>query len=402
MAAGALSFTKQHDDRVLAGVASGFAAQHGVDVVLVRVAIVVLSFAGGLGILLYALGAVVASPEGADVPEAHPKDLQRTVSVACVSLGLVMLIRSTGLWLGDAVMLPVLVIAAGLVLLWMMRPATAERAAERFASGQLADVASGRHARARLFAGAVLVATGVAMVGLGRSVSNSVRIGAFATSITIIGVALVLGPWLTRLAQQATADRRERIRAAEREAMAAHLHDSVLQTLALIQRTADDPRRTVALARQQERELRDWLYGGAVATAGTLHGAVHAMAEDVEVTYHVRVEVVMVGDRPVDDDLTALVAAMREACVNAAKHSGTDEVSVYVEVAPDAVEAFVRDRGRGFDRGDAAPDRHGIARSIEGRLERVGGTAVIESVVGEGTEVQLRVPVRDTASAGGR
>jgi signal transduction histidine kinase/phage shock protein PspC (stress-responsive transcriptional regulator) len=400
MAAGSLSFAKQHDGRVLAGVASGFAVQHGVDVVLVRAALVVLSFAGGLGILLYALGAVLASPEGAEVGDAHPHDLQRTASVACISLGLVMVVRSTGLWLGDAVMLPILVIATGLVLLWVMRPATAERAAERFAAGQLVDVASGRHARARLLAGAVLVSAGVAMVGLGRSVSTSVRIGAFATSVTIIGVALVLGPWLTRLAQQASADRRERIRATEREAMAAHLHDSVLQTLALIQRTADDPRRTVALARQQERELRDWLYGGAATAAGTLGGAVHAMAEDVEVTYHVRVEVVVVGDRPIDDDLGALVAAMREACVNAAKHSGTDEVSVYVEVTAEAVEAFVRDRGCGFDRSDAAPDRRGIAQSIEARLERVGGSATIDSVLGEGTEVQLRVPVRDTTSAG--
>ena len=399
MAGGSLAFTKQHDGRVLAGVAGGFAAQHGVDVVVVRAALVVLSFAGGLGVLLYALGAVLASPDGADVAEPHGRDLQRTVSVGCIAFGLVMVVRSTGLWLGDAVMLPVLVIATGLVLLSVLRPATAERAADRFAPGQLADLRAGRHARARLIAGAVMVAAGVALVGAGRSVSTGVRIGAFATSLTIVGVALVLGPWLTRLAQQAAADRRERIRATEREAMAAHLHDSVLQTLALIQRTADDPRRTVALARQQERELREWLYGGVGAGARTLAGAVHAMAEDVEVTYHVRVEVVVVGDRPLDDDLTALVAAMREACVNAAKHSGTDEVSVYAEVQRDAVEAFVRDRGRGFDRGDAAPDRRGIAQSIEGRLERVGGTATIDSVVGEGTEVQLRVPVRDTAGA---
>ena len=188
--------------------------------------------------------------------------------------------------------------------------------------------------------------------------------------------------------------------------MAAHLHDSVLQTLALIQRTADDPRRTVTLARQQERELREWLYGPRDARGSmvdSLAAALRRAASEVEAAYDVRIEVVIVGDAPMDDAVDALAQATREACVNAAKHSGVDEVSVYAEVrggwggTPGAVaEVFVRDRGRGFDRAAAAPDRRGIAQSIEARLERVGGSARIDSSPGEGTEVQLSAPVRES------
>jgi signal transduction histidine kinase len=219
-----------------------------------------------------------------------------------------------------------------------------------------------------------------------------VRVGAVATACSIIGVALVIGPWITGLAQTAAEDRRERIRSEEREAMAAHLHDSVLQTLALIQRTADDPRRTAALARQQEHELRAWLFGVDDRGDDTLAGALGAMAREVEQRYAVRVEVVVVGDVALDGDLDALCAAAREACVNAAKHSGEDRLSLYAEVLDTKVEVFVRDRGRGFDRTVAPADRHGIAQSIEARLERVGGAATIDTRPGEGTEVHLVVP----------
>ena len=183
--------------------------------------------------------------------------------------------------------------------------------------------------------------------------------------------------------------------------MAAHLHDSVLQTLALIQRTADDPRRTASLARQQEHELRAWLFGGDASTidgaVDTLASAVRAMAREVEQRHDTRVEVVLVGDEPYDESLVALVSAMREACVNSAKHSGTTDVSIYVEATPTAVEAWVRDRGRGFD--PTAPhEGHGIAQSIHARIERVGGTADIASADGQGTEVHLTVPRHDRAA----
>ncbi|MEZ5251912.1 MAG: ATP-binding protein, partial [Ilumatobacteraceae bacterium] len=237
---------------------------------------------------------------------------------------------------------------------------------------------------------------GLLLVGAREGTSSSVRVGAIATALTVIGVVVLVGPWLTRLAQEAAAERRERIRVQEREAMAAHLHDSVLQTLALIQRTADDPRRTITLARQQERELRAWLYGArASSSSTTLASSLRQVVHEVESAYDVQVDLVVVGDAPVGDAVDALVAATREACINAAKHAGTTEVSVFAEVRDGAAEVFVRDRGVGFDRATVAADRRGIAHSIEGRLDRVGGTAQVESAPGAGTEVQMRAPVVD-------
>jgi signal transduction histidine kinase len=174
--------------------------------------------------------------------------------------------------------------------------------------------------------------------------------------------------------------------------MAAHLHDSVLQTLALIQRT-QDPNEMVALARGQERELRTWLYGKTKpGGAGSLSAALDAVAIEIEQAHRTRIEIVMVGDCPLDDGVRALVHACREAFVNAARHSGARGVSAYVEVEEDQVTAYVRDQGVGFSRAAVPTDRHGIAESIEGRMERNGGVALIESVPGQGTEVRLRIP----------
>jgi signal transduction histidine kinase/phage shock protein PspC (stress-responsive transcriptional regulator) len=389
-----LTFRRRDERRLLAGVAGGFADRHGVDVVVVRCALVVLSFAGGIGVVLYAIGALLSAGNAA-VTDGHPREQSRNVSIACVTLGVTLVVRSSGLWLGDAFMWPMIVVVAGVALLGVVRPEMTMRSAiESASSGSppLVELTTGRHARVRLIAGASLVALGVLLVGSAQGVSSGVRVGAWATAVTIVGVTLALGPWLAQLAQQASAERRERIRVTERAAMAAHLHDSVLQTLALIQRTADDPRRTVTLARQQERELREWLYGTLDPTDSMLGAAVRSMATDVETAYDVRVELVVVGDAPMDAELTSFIAALREACVNAAKHSGLDEMSVFVEASPELVEAFVRDRGRGFDRNAAAPDRRGIAHSIEDRLERIGGRAVITSGMGAGTEVHLLAP----------
>lgn len=182
--------------------------------------------------------------------------------------------------------------------------------------------------------------------------------------------------------------------------MAAHLHDSVLQTLALIQRT-DDPGDMVALARGQERALRPWLYGKMrPGGSGSLSAALDDVAAEVERTHRTRIEVVVVGDCPVDDGVRALVHACREAMVNAARHSGARGVSAYVEVEDDAVTAFVRDQGVGFARANVPADRHGIAESIEGRMERNGGVALIESGPGRGTEARLRIPRARAAHRG--
>ena len=177
--------------------------------------------------------------------------------------------------------------------------------------------------------------------------------------------------------------------------MAAHLHDSVLQTLALIQRGADDPQRVIQLARAQERELRSWLFDG--RTPGSLDvmrlaDGVRLIQQDVEAQHGIAVETVTVGDCDLDDDLAALLAAAREATVNAAKWSGAEVVSVFAEVEPAAVSLFVRDRGKGFDPGAVPADRKGLAESIHARMTRRGGSATVRSVPGEGTEVSLTMP----------
>lgn len=395
------SFARRHDHRVVAGVAGGFADRFGVDPLVMRGALVVLSFAGGLGPILYMVGFVAShepdAESDAECADATPVDQRRNLSVGLITLGLALLVRSTGLWLGDAFMVALFVVVSGVVVLGAVvlgavRPQEQSGVWGSLPVSQLADVVSGRHARTRIWMGAALIAFGLILVGAGRNVSSGLRVGVFATALTILGVALLLGPWLAGAAQDVAQERRQRIRSEEREAMAAHLHDSVLQTLALIQRSADDPRRTVTLARRQERELREWLYGGSGSHEATVAAEVRAVAHEVEVLYDMRIDVVVVGDRALTDELRALTSALREACVNAAKHSGGTEASVFVEVGADTVEAFVRDRGRGFDRAASSGDRHGITESIEARLDRVGGTAVIESTVGEGTEVHLSVP----------
>lgn len=186
-------------------------------------------------------------------------------------------------------------------------------------------------------------------------------------------------------------ERAERIRSQERAETAAHLHDSVLQTLALIQRRSGDPAEVTALARRSERELRGWLAGGVAAAGQHLAPALKAAAAEVEAAHHVAVDVVTVGDAALDEDLAALVSAAREAMVNAAKHAGVDRIALYAEADPRRAEVFVRDRGRGFDPAGVADDRRGIAESIVGRVRRHGGEATVQSTPGEGTEVRLAI-----------
>ncbi len=384
-----LAFPRSDDGRVVAGVVAGFAREHRVHPLVVRGVLVVLAFAGGLGLVLYAVGAAVSRPAPVQPATVQPVEPRRNLAVALIGLGSLFVMRSTGLWLGDAFMFPLAALVAGGVVLALV-PGDAARGG---ASGtRLSELMVGRHARARIVAGTALLVAGLVVVATGDRVSGAVRAVALAAAAAVVGLALLLGPWVLRLVQAAAEERRERIRAEEREAMAAHLHDSVLQTLALIQRNADDPRRTATLARQQEQELREWLYGTGDATGDSFVAALRAMASEVEVRHEVRIEVVAVGDAPVDDELLALVAAAREACVNAAKHSGEPSVSVYAEVGDGAADVFVRDRGVGFDPQDAHGQRMGIAQSMVARLERVGGHVAIESTPGAGTEVRLHVP----------
>ena len=186
-------------------------------------------------------------------------------------------------------------------------------------------------------------------------------------------------------------ERSERIRSEERADVAAHLHDSVLQTLALIQKRVSEPAEVGSLARSQERELRNWLYGAANVDAESLAGAMEEVCADVEERHRVEVELVTVGDAPLDTNLLALVSATREAVINAAKFAGEDKVSVYCELDDHTVKVFVRDRGIGFDPDNIDPDRQGVRESIVGRMHRHDGTAIIRSTPEAGTEVELAI-----------
>ena len=246
----------------------------------------------------------------------------------------------------------------------------------------------------------VQVVLGLGLVGAGVSVFfvttpsvESPGPGILATAAIAVGLVNVFGPWWWRLTHDLAAERQERIRSQERAEVAAHIHDSVLQTLALIQRSSADARTVNALARSQERELRAWLYGTPEpASAESLATAIQRVSDEIEDLHRVAVETVEVGDCPVDERLVALVSASREALTNAARHSGDSSVSVYFEVEPDQVTVFVRDRGQGFEIEKVPSDRRGIADSILWRMDRHGGRAVIRSQPGQGTEIELVMP----------
>lgn len=386
-----------------------------------RIGFVVLTFAGGVGLVAYGVLWVLTPDAVATTTGPAPRPtVQQAVALALMTLGTLLLLRRAGLWFGDAVVWPVTVAAAGSAVVWTRGDAEARRVVDdvtrgRFDRVTLARLATGRVSPVRVLVGTVLV--GVAAVGFlaANDALVAVRDLGLVLLVAAAGTFLLFGPWFKRVLDSLGEERRARVREEERAELAAHLHDSVLQTLALIQRSSDDPRRMVSLARVQERDLRAWLYGsgrlGSIAV--TLTDAVEAVAAEVETLHHLAVDVVVVGDAPVGERTRALLGAVREACVNAAKHAEVDEVSVYVEVVDDdtdaprardddgEVNAFVRDRGRGFDvevaRRDDDSHRRGLQDSIYGRLERNGGRATIWSTPGEGTEVELSVP-RDLPS----
>jgi signal transduction histidine kinase len=266
----------------------------------------------------------------------------------------------------------------------------------------------GRRGFFRVAAGVLLMIAGITVFLVFSVNLGQVQFALVAVIATLIGVAVLTLPWWLRLMRDLGDERRARIRTEERAEIAAHLHDSVLQTLALIQKQAETPREVLRLARGQERQLRTWLYGpsgygrpkqpeqgGATATANgeqTLAEAVATASGEVEDAFAISVQQVVVGDCEMDEKLIALVQACREAMVNAAKHSGAGEVSVYAEVEPNQIAVFVRDRGSGFDEDEVSGDRHGLADSIRGRMSRNGGEVRLRTAPGEGTEVQLRMP----------
>jgi signal transduction histidine kinase/phage shock protein PspC (stress-responsive transcriptional regulator) len=393
---------------MVAGVAAGVADAFGLDPNVVRCGFVVLAIASGFGVIVYgvAWALMPSAPGGAARPNARRGDAVATAAFGAVVLGGLLLVRALGLWPGDVVVWPLAAALVGLALLAMRTVpsgATVElpdwqllrRLPPDAADAVAVLVGTRRGALARIAAGVACVVVGLAAFVVSVDSWRALR-GAFvATVAVVIGVALVVGPGVSRLVHALVAERRERIRADERAEVAAHLHDSVLQTLALVQRRADEPREVVRLARMQERELRGWLLAGdapAASASTSLGAALEELAASVEAEHGVPVEVVRVRDCGIEGT-EPLRAAAREAILNAARHSGAAIVSVYLEVEPEQATIFVRDRGRGFDP-DAVPvDRGGISQSIVGRMTRAGGRARVRSVSDEGTEVELVLPL---------
>lgn len=383
-------FHRSRDERLLTGVAGGLGARIGVDPIVVRIALVILTLAGGAGILLYALGWYVSDevPDDAE-PQARPFDGQQAVALGLIALGTMIGLRSVGIWVSDALVLPAVLLGVASAIIWTRGDVRLERAD--------GDATPSSTARAiRIAIGALLALSGLAVL-LSQTI-NPLPVLAPLLGLTI-GAILLFGPLLMKLADQLGTERLERARSEAREEIAAHLHDSVLQTLALIQRAEDQPRRMVQLARRQERELRSWLFGGDADGDRRLAAAVASVVDDVEAAWNLTIDVVVVGDAEVTGDVRALLGAIHEALRNVAKHAGVTEASLYVEVTDTAVEAFIRDRGHGFDAALVSSDRHGVRESILARVQRHGGRARITGRPGVGTEVEVSVPHRPTASA---
>ncbi|MFI8102382.1 PspC domain-containing protein [Streptomyces sp. NPDC086023] len=398
------------DGRMLGGVARGLAGHLGLPVLWVRLAFLALFlFGDGLGVLLYAAFWVfvplgVGGSAGKDrspferLPDGRRRlrrpERGQVAALIALAVGAAIFISKVqfGGQSGRYVW-PALLVAAGVVLVW--------RQADNARRAHWSDV-SRRHSRllplARALAGVALVGVGVTVFIVVRGSAAQLGNVLTAALAVLVGIALLAGPWLIRMTQDLSEERLMRIRAQERAEVAAHVHDSVLHTLTLIQRNAEDAGEVRRLARAQERELRNWLYkpegtGKDEAEAPeTLAEAVKKTAAEVEDHHGVPIEVVVVGDCPLDERLGAQVQAAREAMVNAAKYGGQGgPVQVYAEVEGDTVFVSVRDRGPGFDLDAVPDDRMGVRESIIGRMQRNGGTARLRSVPDGGTEVELEM-----------
>lgn len=407
VAAPGRTLVRRRTGRMLGGVAGGLADHLEVDVRWVRAAFVALTFLGWAGVLAYALLWIFLRQEETGVERTLSRSERlQAAGLLTIGLGLSLVATTSDSALLGWIAGPLGLATIGAAVVWREADEAQRR---RWARDARSRVVGERATLARTLLGAGLVAAGVAVFLLGNLDLGQVRFGLLAAFATLLGVAVLTVPWWVRLARDLGEERRARAVQTERMEIAAHLHDSVLQTLALIQRQSDDSREVARLARGQERELRSWLYGPAGRVRGgagtepgedaTLSAALTRAAAEVEDTYAVAVGPVLVGDAPLDADLRALVLAAREAMVNAAKHAGVAEVDVYAEVepadedGPGTAEVFVRDRGRGFDPDAVGDDRHGLADSVHERMRRHGGSVRLRTAAGEGTEVRLSMPL---------
>lgn len=394
-------------ERWLGGVASGLAVRLGVDPSIVRIAFVALAFASGVGVVLYLLAWVILPMHGfgvvgagrpSSVPVLHAAgDPIAALAFGAVVLGSLLLIQQTGLPFPTWLITAIVIVSIGFSMISHEGRRSIEHALSRTGTSPW------RGQVVRFAIGGLFVFGGLAGV-----VSRAGRLNAltglfFAVVALVAGLGVILLPWSRSMLRALSDERRARVRSEEKADIAAHLHDSVLQTLAIIQRKADDPKQVQALARRQERELRAWLFSDGDQSAGrplSIREMLDVVAEEVEQSYGINVDVVLVGDGPLDDAARVALAATREALVNAGKHSGADKADVYVEVDERELVVFIRDRGNGFDPAAVSVDRRGLRDSIIGRLQRNGGRVTITSAPGEGTEVQLVIARSPAAPMG--
>lgn len=397
---------------VAGGVAGGLARHLALPVLWVRVFFVAAALLGGFGIMLYAgLWIFLPADRALDVSAPGLESATRTgkrpgrgrrvidagpaVALGALAFGIVLGFESL---LGQGFLFwPVVLGVAGVALLWRQADET-QRERWLDTTGRIdpfgAVFGSGGWASyARIVLGAGLVIVGLGLFAFRNGQFQVAGDIVVAGLLGILGLGLVVGPWALRLVDDLAAERAERVRTQERADMAAHLHDSVLQTLALIQKNSHDSTTVARLARSQERDLRQWLFSTDEADATTVAGELRAMAAAVETDHPVLVDVVTVGDCPLDEQTRPVALAAREAVVNAAKHAGVPRVDVYAEVSDRSVDVFVRDRGAGFVPEGIAADRHGVRNSILDRMHRHGGSAEVRSAPGDGTEVRLHMPL---------
>ena len=401
-------------ERLAGGVASGVAAWKGLNVTTVRIAFVLIALvSGGFAVPFYVAGWLLIPAAGEDSSigsRARSDSAGIALAVGLATLLAFVLfvggVFNDGWFAGWA--WPQTVTVAGLALIWRNaspdEQATLRRLVEPLGAGRAGR--PGRRSAIRLTLAGLLVFGGAGWLFSARASVALLRpLGGVV--LVIAGIVLLLGPWWLRIARDLVLERQAKVRAEERADISAQVHDSVLQTLALIQRRADDPQKVVWLARMQERELRSWLFEGRAPGEAeadiTFAAGVRQIQQDVEARYGVPVEAVTVGDCELDENLNALLAAAREATINAAKWSGAGVISLFAEVEPEAVSLVVRDRGKGFDPSSVPADRKGLAESVHGRMARRGGTADVMSAEGEGTKVTLRMarPAAAPSRSGG-
>jgi signal transduction histidine kinase len=403
------SLRRTEDNRVLGGVCGAVSQATGIDVTWVRIGTVLCCLASGIMVFVYAVAWLMIPMEGQSTniysrAIRDTRGIRLVVAVLVPVLILLSLITSTlhMPFLGF-ISWPTLLAAGLVVLIWRNANESEKDFIDREVVPLLGTDVHGQ-GRRRLLILRIVVGLALGAVGIVLLVEGHTTIAALkpvgGAALVVAAAVIVFGPWWLSLVRDLIAERQARVRAEERAQMAAHVHDSVLQTLALIQRSSDDPQSVVRLARAQERELRAWLFEGrppgVISEEATFLGeGINLLQRQVEADHGITVQVVVVGDCELDDALRALLDAAREATVNAAKWSGADQVSIFAEVETDTVQIYVRDRGQGFDPAAVPEDRQGIAQSIEARVARFGGEAVIRSAPGEGAEVQLRMPRRE-------